>query len=63
MCLIRFTPIIVLHHMTNELPGKFRYELATAKEIAKAFTFDLPLAKSLAGTDILFYHKCVPHLS
>lgn len=49
--LLRSTPTNVVYHMAAELPSSYRYTLATAKEIGKAVTFELPLAEIIFEPD------------
>lgn len=37
-------------YMTGELPPKYRLTIAAAREIAKAFTHDLPIRKLLQSS-------------
>lgn len=43
--LLRSTPLNVLYHMAAELPTRYRYIYITAKELAKAIVYNLPLAE------------------
>lgn len=45
--LIRSTPIPIIYHMAAEMPPAYRFELSTAKEIAKCMTFGYPASSTL----------------
>ncbi|XP_061388894.1 uncharacterized protein LOC133324020 [Musca vetustissima] len=45
--LIRSTPVPILYQLACELPPKYRFELATAKELVKAKAFGLPSLENI----------------
>ncbi|XP_054091891.1 uncharacterized protein LOC128924119 [Zeugodacus cucurbitae] len=52
--LIKSTPTHIIHHMAAELPGEYRFQLATAKEISKLIAYNLPLADSLINQPLTY---------
>ncbi|XP_059217681.1 uncharacterized protein LOC131994810 [Stomoxys calcitrans] len=45
--LLRSTPLLVLYHMADEMPIRYRLELSTAKEIAKSMALGHPVVSVL----------------
>uniref|UniRef100_W8BIC0 Putative RNA-directed DNA polymerase from transposon X-element n=1 Tax=Ceratitis capitata TaxID=7213 RepID=W8BIC0_CERCA len=50
--LIRSSPTHVIYHMAAELPPKYRFELATAKEMIKSIAYNLPAKRMIINNQL-----------